>query len=81
MTFEEYVQYREMDARMEGKKEGKTEATIEDIIELLKDYNEEISDDLKMRINAETDRAVLKIWLKTAAKSSSISEFRRLANI
>ena len=75
MTFEEYVYYREQDAKMEGKIEGKLESRIEDIMEILENYGENISDSLRERISSETDVEVLKSWLKIAAKSSSIAEF------
>lgn len=77
MTFEEYVQYREMDARTEGK----IEATMEAIIEILNKYGEDIPDEFIVKIKAETEYKVLKSWLKVAVESNSIAEFRRLANI
>lgn len=81
MTFEEYVQYREMDARTEGKKEGKVEATVEAVIEILNKYGEDIPDEFIAKIKAETEYEVLKSWLKAAVESNSVAEFRRLANI
>ena len=77
MTFEEYVYYREQDAKMEGKIEGKLESRIEDIMEILENY----SDSLRERISAETDVEVLKSWLKIAAKCGSIEEFCKMAKI
>lgn len=85
MTFEEYVQYREMDARtegkIEGKIEGKVEATMEAVIEILNKYGEDIPDEFIAKIKAETEYKVLKSWLRAAVESNSIAEFRRLANI
>ena len=67
MTFEEYVYYRERDAKIEGK--------IEDIVEILENYGENLSETLREKISSETDVEVLKSWVKIAAKSSSIAEF------
>ena len=75
MTFEEYMYYREYDAKMEGKLEGK----IEDIIEILENYGEDISNALRERISSETDVEILKSWLKIAAKCDSIAEFCNIA--
>ena len=73
MTFEEYVQYRERDARIESK--------IEDIIEILEEYNDDIPEDLRQRIASETDLNVLKLWHKTAAGSRNITAFRESVGI
>lgn len=77
MTFEEYVQYRERDARMEGKAESK----IEDIIEVLNGYGDSLPEDLREQISVETDLNTLKLWLKIAARSRNIAEFRKSAGI
>ena len=55
------------DERKEGRRDG--------IFELLEMYGE-IPEDIRSRINDETDETVLKRWLITAAKVSSIDEFR-----
>ena len=81
MTFEEYVYYREQDAKMEGKIEGKLESRIEDIMEILENYGENISDSLRERISAETDVEILKSWLKIAARCDSIAEFCNAAQL
>ena len=75
MTFEEYVYYREYDAKMAGRLEGRLEGRIEDIMEILENYGEDISDDLRERIKSETDVEILKSWLKIAARCDSIAEF------
>ena len=75
MTFEEYVYYREQDAKTEGRLEGRLEGRIEDIMEILENYGEDISDDLRERIKSETDVEILKSWLKIAARCNSIAEF------
>ena len=59
-----------------GRAEGKTEGKVEDILELLEDYGE-IPGKIRERIFGEKDLAVLKRWLKTAAKAGSIEEFQR----
>ena len=81
MTFEEYMYYREHDAKMEGRLEGKLESRIEDIIEILENYGEDISESLRERISSETDVEVLKSWLKIAAKCDSIAEFCKAAQL
>ncbi len=81
MTFEEYMYYREHDAKMEGRLEGKLESRIEDIIEILENYGEDISESLRERISSETDVEVLKSWLKIAAKCDSIAEFCNAAQL
>lgn len=55
------------DERKEGRRDG--------IFELLAMYGE-IPEDIRSQINDETDETVLKRWLITAAKVSSIDEFR-----
>ena len=81
MTFEEYMYYREHDAKMEGRLEGKLESRIEDIIEILENYGEDISESLRERISSETDVEVLKSWLKIATKSNSIAEFCNITKL
>lgn len=58
------------DEREEGKAEGKAE----DILELLADLGP-VGDDLRKEILAQKDLAILKQWLKTAARAGSIDEF------
>lgn len=67
------------DERKEGREEGLLEGLLEGrregIFELLAMYGE-IPEDIRSRINDEADEMVLKRWLTTAAKASSIEEFR-----
>ena len=74
MTFEEYMYYREHDAKMEGRLQGRLE-------EKLENYGEDISNALRERISSETDVEVLKSWLKIAAKCDSIAEFCNAAQL
>lgn len=57
-----------------GVSKGKAEGKIEDILDLLADYGD-VSDDLKKKINEQTDLDILKKWLKLAARVNSIEEF------
>ena len=57
-------------AEERGEKKGKAEA----ILELLEDYGT-VSDEMKTQILAERDLAVLKRWLKSAARATSMEEF------
>ena len=76
MTFEEYVYYREQDAKMEGKLEGRLEGRLQGRLEeKLENYGEDISNALRERISSETDVEILKSWLKIAASSNSVEEF------
>lgn len=74
MTFEEYVYYREQDAKMEGRLQGRLE-------EKLENYGDDISNALRERISSETDVEILKSWLKIAAKCGSIEEFCNTADL
>ena len=78
MTFEEYMYYREHDAKMEGRLEGRLQGRLE---EKLENYGEDISNALRERISSETDVEILKSWLKIAAKCGSIEEFCKMAKI
>ena len=70
-------EYNEEYVRKVMHEDGYTQARVEAILELLAEYGE-ISKDLKERIEAETDLELLKKWLKSAAKVSSIEEFEKL---
>ncbi|MBD5535512.1 MAG: hypothetical protein HDQ99_22245 [Lachnospiraceae bacterium] len=61
--------------RQEGIKEGARENTVENILELLEDYGE-IPEELKEMLNSIEDMAVLKKYLKLAAKVGGIAEFQ-----
>lgn len=73
-TWEEKVIERER-GRAEGRAEGKAEA----IIDLLEEMGA-VPSDLKNRIFAQEDLAVLKCWHKIAAKAQSIAEFEKKIN-
>lgn len=83
MTIGEWIDYHREDAAREARQEAQIEREkavrerqIKDICELLEDYGE-IPAGLKERVAAETDAAVLKRWLKLAARSGSMEEFIR----
>ena len=78
MTFEEYMYYREHDAKMEGRLEGRLQGRLE---EKLENYGEDISNALRERISSETDVEILKSWLKIATKSNSIAEFCNITKL
>lgn len=63
-------QERYEDGKADGIAAGKAEA----ILEILEEYGD-IPEDLKDRIKAEKDLAVLKKWLKLAAGTDSAEEF------
>ena len=67
MRFEELLRDRE--------KKGILQARQESIFDLLQDYGN-IPQDISDRISKEKDLAVLKQWMKLAARSSSIEEFQ-----
>ena len=85
MTFEEYIYYRERDAKIEGKAEGKAEGKVEGkieaIVEILESYGEKLSETLQQKIHSETNIEILNLWIKIAAKSSSIAEFCKTAQL
>ena len=53
---------------------SRNEGIKESITEILADYGD-VSDELKKKINEQTDLDILKKWLKLAARVSSIEEF------
>ena len=62
--FEDRFQEREQKARAEG------------VLELLEDYGE-IPERIREKVFGQKNPAVLKRWLKAAAKTASIEEFER----
>lgn len=72
MTFEEMLNDREM--------KGENRGRAESVLVLLSGHGE-ISGDLRGRILAEQDNAVLDEWLKIAATVTSIQQFREEINI
>lgn len=73
---ERFMIFKEMlrDERAEGRVEGK----VEDILDLLEDLGT-VPEELRGKIMAEKDLAILKNWLRAAAKADSVEDF--LANI
>ncbi len=62
--------------RKEGRAEGRAEGKIEDLFDLLGELGE-IPKDLRQRMLAQRDLAVLRSWIKLAAKAGSIEEFEK----
>lgn len=61
--------------RREAKAEGKAEGKAEDVLELLEGLGS-VPEDLREVIMQEKNLDVLKKWLRLAAKSVSVEEFR-----
>lgn len=66
MKFDEIMYY--------AKRDGKIEARVQSILELLEDYGE-IPEEVRQRLEGETNLGVLKEWHKIAARAQSIQEF------
>ena len=66
MRLEDYIYYQREDAVID--------TMIEDIQDLLEDYGD-IPERVKERLKETEDKALLKKWLKLAAKANSIEEF------
>lgn len=66
MKFDEIMYY--------AKRDGKIEARVQSILELLEDYGE-IPEEVRQRLEEETNLSVLKEWVKIAARAQSIQEF------
>lgn len=64
------------EGRSEGRKEGRKEGMAESLLELLEMYGS-IPEDLRQRILEMDDIITLKQWIKIAATSNSINEFRQ----
>lgn len=62
--------------RSEGKAEGKIEAKVESILTFLNDLGS-VSVELKDKIERETDKERLELWLKAAAKAENIDQFMK----
>lgn len=60
----------------EGRSEGRKEGMVESLLELLEMYGS-ITEDLRQRILEMDDIITLKQWIKIAATSNSIDEFRQ----
>ena len=72
MLFDSFEAYDVQEIRRNSK--------IEDILELLNDIGT-IPEDLKLTIESETNSNTLSAWLKLAARSESIEDFRKKAGI
>ena len=70
MTLGELLYY----ANMEEREEAIIETMVQAILNLLEDYGD-IPERVKNRLQETNDKAILKKWLKLAAKSNSIEEF------
>lgn len=57
-------------------KKGMQKAKIEDILSFLSDIGP-ISETLEKRIRSETDLETLGVWLKKAARASTVEEFEQ----
>lgn len=62
------------EGRSEGLQEGRFNGLAESILVLLSTLGE-IPDDLKARVQAEKDVAILNCWIIAAKKASSVQEF------
>lgn len=67
MLFEELLQNE--------RKEGKVEGKVETIVEILEDLGP-LPEALRERLENETDMDTLKVWVKLAARATSIEEFK-----
>ena len=70
MKWDAMIYYERRDAKNEGKIEGKIEVVIDCLEEL-----GQISDELRKKIEKETDLEQVKKWLKIAMKANSVEEF------
>lgn len=64
------------EGREEGREEGRAEGISESVLVLLEDIGA-VSGELRERIMMEHDKALLRKWLKLAAKSESLEEFMK----
>ena len=63
-------------ARKEGRMEGRAEGEAEAVLKLLSSI-EEVPEALKLKIQNQTDEAVLLKWLMLAAKAESLEDFMK----
>lgn len=78
MIFEEFLKEERAEARAEGKAEGRTEGEIAGKVEAILVFLEELGtlpEDVRVRIQNETDLEVLTKWLRIAAKAESMKQF------
>ena len=63
-------------ARKEGRMEGRAEGEAEAVLKHLSSI-EEVPEALKLKIQNQTDEAVLLKWLMLAAKAESLEDFMK----
>ena len=68
------------EGRKEGKAEGKAQGKAENVLSFLNEYGR-IPDDLRARILSQRDVEKLDEWVKIAARSQSVGEFKEKAGI
>lgn len=74
MKYEEIIAYERRDAAEKAAQETAVWVKRKDILELLEDYGD-IPQSLREKIGEESSEAVLKKWLKLAAKVDNIAQF------
>ena len=74
MLFENFEAYDVQETRRQSKAEGRVEGRAEDILLFLEEKGT-VSDELRRRILAERDEAILIKWLKLAAAAKNIKDF------
>ena len=74
MKFEELMNRQKNEGFAEGKLEGELKGKLEAICLLLSELGE-LPDEVRIRLEAETDPEKLATWLKFAAKVDSIDAF------
>lgn len=75
MLFDSFEAYDVQETRRVSREEGRIEGVKSCVIDFLQELGE-IPEELTSRINSETDVNVLKQWLKLAAKTQTIDEFK-----
>ena len=76
MRLNDIIYYEREEAAKEASKKADRNRAVQDILELLKEYGEP-SENLQSRLEKETDNALLKKWLKLAAKSETLEDFEK----
>ncbi len=76
MRLDDIIYYEREEAAKEASEKADRNRAVQDILELLKEYGEP-SENLRSRLEKETDNALLKKWLKLAAKSETLEDFEK----
>ena len=76
MRLDDIIYYEREEAAKEASEKADRNRAVQDILELLKEYGEP-SENLRSRLETEADNALLKKWLKLAAKSETLEEFEK----